>query len=188
MDSLLLDNAANPFFTLLYAGVDHTKPTDSLLVSGFFSVGEIVPTDALFGNSPKAKNFPDLSKITAQNAVSLSAASGFEVTAFFVNGVALGLSSKIQGTTTDAAVAVLSSTSKFSLVPKDVANGIYGKVNGASFDQNTGLYRLPCNSEITVELQVGSGSTRIPLDPQTVVIPDDSNAGQCVGSVRYPVV
>lgn len=40
--------------------------------------------------------------------------------------------------------------------PVDVAQAIYGNVNGAKYDTSTGFWSVPCDAEIDMALQFGS--------------------------------
>ncbi len=55
----------------------------------------------------------------------------------------------------------LTSHDYISYCPTSVANSIYGGIPGASFDDASGLWNVPCNVEIDMALQFGFVITRL---------------------------
>lgn len=181
MDQLYITNATNPFSTLLFGGFDESMPTSvDPQFTGFFSVGEPVDLKDMFPDVDGVSDLPDLSKITSQPPIPLSAANGFPITQFTVNGQNLQLHSTVQGAATNTEIGILTSTETYSVVPVAIAQAIYASVPGSSLNQGSGVYTVPCNTEINITITIGS--TSIPLDPTSVVI-QDPTSNNCVGSV-----
>ena len=83
-----------------------------------------------------------------------------------------------------------------SYAPSQVCEAIYGNIQGAQFDSQTGLWSLPCNVEIDIALQFKYGSTTsgtikltpflsdqvFAMHPLDVVPESITDPGNCVGS------
>lgn len=181
LDQLFISNASNPFFTILFAGIDEPMSTTSgPMFGGFFSVGEPVDLNELFPGMEAVSELPDLSQITRQSPISLGSGSTFPIEQIKVNGQNVHLSSSVKGAPANSLVGIFTSTESLSTVPVEVAQAIYGSISGAVLDAGTGEFTVPCDTEINVVVQIGSVS--IPLDPTSVVV-QDSTSNTCVGSV-----
>jgi hypothetical protein len=81
-------------------------------------------------------------------------------------------------------VAVLDSGFTFSQVPRKMSDAIYGRVQGATYNTQDGLWKVPCKQNISLAFVFGG--VTMPIHPLDVVSndldPSDSN-GLCDGAV-----
>lgn len=81
-------------------------------------------------------------------------------------------------------VAVLDSGFTFSQVPRKMSDAIYGRVQGATYSTQDGLWKVPCKQNISLSFVFGG--VTMPIHPLDVVSndldPSDPN-GLCDGAV-----
>jgi hypothetical protein len=81
-------------------------------------------------------------------------------------------------------VAVLDSGFTYSQVPRTMSDAIYGRVQGASYSTNDGLWYVPCDQYLNLSFVFGG--VNLPIHPLDIVSNDisasDSN-GLCQGPV-----
>jgi len=65
-------------------------------------------------------------------------------------------------------------------VPLEVCKAIYGDITGAKLDQETGLWSIPCDTEIDIAMQINGQI--FPMHPLDIVPKSTTNPGSCVGS------
>ncbi|THH20587.1 hypothetical protein EW146_g784 [Bondarzewia mesenterica] len=85
-------------------------------------------------------------------------------------------------------VAVIDSGYSLPQVPRDVSDAIYGRVQGAKYDENQELWTIPCDQELNITFKFGGQS--FPIHPLDTSSSDfnmtDSSTGQpvCVGTFQ----
>jgi hypothetical protein len=83
-------------------------------------------------------------------------------------------------------VAVLDSGFTFSQVPRKMADDIYGRVQGATYSTQDGLWKVPCTQNLSLAFVFGG--VKMPIHPLDIVSndlnPSDSN-GLCDGAVSF---
>ena len=81
-------------------------------------------------------------------------------------------------------VAVLDSGFTFSQVPRKMSDAIYGRVQGATYNTQDGIWKVPCKQNISLAFVFGG--VTMPIHPLDVVSndlnPSDAN-GLCDGGV-----
>jgi hypothetical protein len=81
-------------------------------------------------------------------------------------------------------VAVLDSGFTFSQVPRKMSDAIYGRVKGATYNTQEGLWKVPCTQNLSLAFVFGG--VTMPIHPLDIVSndlnPSESN-GLCDGSV-----
>lgn len=81
-------------------------------------------------------------------------------------------------------VAVLDSGFTFSQVPRKMSDAIYGRVQGATYSTQEGLWKVPCKQNLSLAFVFGG--VTMPIHPLDVVNsdldPSDPN-GLCDGAV-----
>ena len=78
-------------------------------------------------------------------------------------------------------VAVLDSGFSLSQVPRKMSDAIYGRVQGANYSTEQGLWLIPCIQELNISFTF-AGVT-IPVHPLDVVSTDFDLGSTCIGSV-----
>jgi len=84
-------------------------------------------------------------------------------------------------------VAVFDSGFTFSQVPRDVADAIYGRVQGAQYDEQNQYWTVPCGQYLNVSLNFGG--TNYPVHPLDTVddnfhITNPSGNSACIGTFQ----
>ncbi|KAM6494075.1 aspartic peptidase A1 [Amanita muscaria] len=84
-------------------------------------------------------------------------------------------------------VAVFDSGFTFSQVPRDVADAIYGRVQGAQYDEQNQYWTVPCGQYLNVSLNFGG--TNFPMHPLDTVddnfhITNPSGNSACIGTFQ----
>lgn len=180
IDQLILTNATNPYVTFFFIGSELAYNSPDAVPAGLFSIGEPVDLQALIPTTDGSKP-PDLSVIHNQPAIPLGISNSFPVQQILHGGKNIPLNSSISSTPSGNAVGIIASTSPFNLVPETISQAIYSGVDGASFDQQTGLWHVPCSSQLTVEVVIANGTIVMENESLVIHLPGTS---QCVGSVR----
>ena len=82
-------------------------------------------------------------------------------------------------------MAVYDSGFTFPQLPKTVADAIYSSVPGASFDQRSGFWLIPCQQEVNLTFTIGGQNFPIhPFDTGMLGAADASGNALCQGAVR----
>ena len=83
-------------------------------------------------------------------------------------------------------VAVLDSGFTFSQVPRKMSDAIYGRVQGATYSTQEGLWKVPCKQNLSLAFVFGG--VTMPIHPLDIVSndlnPSDPN-GLCDGGVSF---
>lgn len=181
IDQLILTNATNPYVTFFFIGSELAYNSPDAVPAGFFSVGEPVDLQALVPTSDGSKP-PDLSVVHNQPAIPLGVDNSFPVQQILHSGDNIPLTSSISGTKPGNAVAILATTSSFNLAPQIVTAAIYSQVKEAAFDQQTGLWHVPCGTQLTTEVVIANSTIVMENESLVIHLPGTS---QCVGSVCH---
>jgi len=160
-------NSGEPNF-ITFALQRSTDPTDE--VDGMFTIGEVDPTYSAITNSPSLPTFPPANP-KRWNVL---------LEALFIGSETIGVSSNVSGAPGGNAVVLLDSGTSYTYCPTSVANSIYGGIPGASFDDASGLWNVPCNVEIDMALQFGGQV--FALHPLDITPVSATNKLQCLGS------
>jgi len=81
-------------------------------------------------------------------------------------------------------VAVLDSGFTFSQVPRKMSDAIYGRVQGATYNTQAGIWKVPCKQNLSLAFVLGG--VKMPIHPLDIVSNDlDANnpSGLCDGAV-----
>ncbi|KAH8118676.1 acid protease [Phellopilus nigrolimitatus] len=162
-----LDNPTEKNY-ITFALQRSTEPDDN--VDGAFTIGEI------------DKTYSNISSATALSTWPVVAPERWNVLlqALMVGSETYGVSTNVDGVPSGNAVALLDSGTSYSYCTTDAAKAIYGGVDGASFDENQGLWVLPCDAEIDMALQFGGNV--YPLHPLDVNSKASSTSDSCIGT------
>jgi predicted aspartyl protease len=109
-------------------------------------IGEIDPEFVRIEDTPKIPTFPE-SNPNRWNVLIDAIMVGQNVTI---------PTSKIAGAPSGKAVGLLDTGTSYTYVPTEIAQAIYGSVSGATYDTATGYWKVPCNVEVDVAIQIGS--------------------------------
>ncbi|KAL5487670.1 hypothetical protein ACEPAI_5778 [Sanghuangporus weigelae] len=147
-----------------------TDPNDD--VEGAFTIGEIEETYSDINNANALSTWPVVDP-SRWNVL---------LDAFMVGTDTFSVTTNVSGAPSDKAVVLLDSGTSYSYVSSDIAQSIYGSVEGASYDSEQGLWSVPCSAEIDMALQFGGEV--YPLHPLDVVISASSvpSTDSCIGS------
>ncbi|PSR70965.1 hypothetical protein PHLCEN_2v13141 [Hermanssonia centrifuga] len=182
LDNIFVSNSSAPFATILFSGPDDAESSNGPEFAGLFSIGAPVSLEAIFGSDADLNGLPNMTQIVNQPSIPLTHGT-FTVSEIAVGGKSVLLSSSVSGAGAGTAVGLLSSRSPYTVVPIDIANAIYGSIQGSLYSATSGLYTIPCHTEITLTIVIGE--ITIPIDPSSVVIPLSGTSGsQCVGSYQ----
>ncbi|KAG5644773.1 hypothetical protein DXG03_007681 [Asterophora parasitica] len=81
------------------------------------------------------------------------------------DGNAISVKSIVPGAPDHTYVAVFDSGFTFSQVPRDVSDAIYGRVQGAVYDEQNDIWTVPCGQYINISIQFGGNTFPVhPLD------------------------
>ena len=81
-------------------------------------------------------------------------------------------------------VAVLDSGFTFSQVPRKMSDAIYGRVQGATYSTQEGLWKVPCTQNLSISFVFGGVTMPIhPLDIVSNDLDSSDSSGLCDGGV-----
>ncbi|KAH9946949.1 aspartic peptidase domain-containing protein [Amylocystis lapponica] len=173
IDAALLEKVQEgqkPYVTLLISPDPSDLGTPSF--AGFLTISETVDLSGIFDIPQSALDgLPDFSAVLAQPVVSLGSKNDFAVSAIAVAGASVSLQS-------GPLSATVASAESYNLVPKYIADAIYGQVRGAWWSASDSVYYLPCDAQISVSITIGG--VPYTMDPADVV-GYPASSGQCVG-------
>ncbi|KAG6821281.1 hypothetical protein H0H93_002391 [Arthromyces matolae] len=142
-------------------------------VQGIFAVGEYEPQYASVINQTAIPTWP-VNNPTRWDVL-LDA-----VIVNHANDTIVLPSTDVVGAPSNKAVILMDSGSSFTYAPKTICDAIYGGIEGASFDNASGQWIVPCGFEIDMALQIGGQV--FPVHPLDVAPSGLSTNGACVGS------
>ncbi|KAH8103963.1 aspartic peptidase domain-containing protein [Cristinia sonorae] len=178
LGNVFAQNASAPnMFTVLLGRTDDTDGNQE----GIFTVGEYDPEFPDLASQPKLLRTP--AQLTAQS-VDIPRWS-VQMDAMKVNGKAFQFNkSNVAEAAAGKTVAVLDTGFTFSQIPPAAVDAIYQSIPGATFNNATKLYEVPCTS--TTELVFTFGGVDFPVDPLdiTVVKLNDKNETVCNNAFR----
>ncbi|KAF5331633.1 hypothetical protein D9611_007674 [Ephemerocybe angulata] len=139
-------------------------------VEGSFTIGELEEEySAITGNAP-------ISTWPIQNPYRWNVL----LDALIVNDTITPGTTNIVGAPSNKAVVLLDSGSSYTYAPPAIVEAIYKNVPGAALDTASGYWRVPCEVEINMALQIGGQVFPVhPLDVTPNVVSDSS---KCIGS------
>ncbi|VDB91841.1 unnamed protein product [Peniophora sp. CBMAI 1063] len=154
--------ATSQFITLYLNRLDSTGKSTN---QSEFTISEVIPGFEAVQQQQKLtiKDVPTLTDADQHWAV-LSDAWG--LTGPDGNFVEIG--STVPRVDDDKLVAVIDSGFTYSQVPRDMSDAIYGRVQGAWYDETQELWRVPCAQELSITFHFGGVDFPIhPLDVST---------------------
>ena len=81
-------------------------------------------------------------------------------------------------------VAVLDSGFTFSQVPRKMSDAIYGRVKGATYSTEEGMWKVPCTQNLSLAFVFGGVTMAIhPLDIVNNDLDTTNPDGLCIGAV-----
>lgn len=165
--NLFLENPDEPNFIAfaLQRTVEHEGD-----VEGSFTVGEYEEEYGDVVNSPKIPTFPvaDPMRWTVL------------LDALLMGDSSIPLSTTVQGAPSDKAVVMLDSGTSYTYAPQAVCDAIYGTIQGAQYNNNLGMWIVPCDAEVDIALQFGSSV--YPVHPLDITPANVNDETMCVGS------
>lgn len=90
------------------------------------------------------------------------------------------MTSTVPNAPSNRAVALLDSGTSYSYASPEVCKAIFGDVPGAQLDPETGIWSVPCGTEIDIAIQINGQI--FPLHPLDVVPKSATNPNNCMGS------
>ncbi|KAI5120673.1 hypothetical protein M0805_006962 [Coniferiporia weirii] len=139
-------------------------------VQGAFTIGEIDGNYTDIGNSPSLSTWP----------VNSPKRWNILLEAFMVGTNTYSVSTNVSGAPSNNAVALLDSGTSYSYCSVDIAQNIYGSINGATYDDIQGFWTVPCDAEVDMALQFGGQV--YPLHPLDVVDKSSATSNSCIGT------
>ncbi|KAI0954133.1 hypothetical protein AcW1_006619 [Taiwanofungus camphoratus] len=173
------DSTPNLFTILLGRSGDPAYTTE-----GLFTIGEYDPDFSAVASQPRLPRFPNYKNISTPPRWSVV------MDRMTVNGQAFQFNtSGVPGVPEGSVVAVLDTGFTFPPIPAAAVDFVYGSIDGATFDNSSNLWIVPCENSTTLEFQFGDVSVPIhPLDITTVT--QLNNKTVCVNTFRpttFPV-
>lgn len=103
------------------------------------------------------------------------------------DGQAIDVDSIVPDAPDDQLVVVFDSGYTLPQVPRDMSDAIYGRVQGAAYNEDLGVWTLPCNQLLNVTFKFGGQD--YPIHPLDLVssdfnVVDATGSPVCVGTVR----
>lgn len=176
--------AAN-FLTLLLDR--ELPPGNNESFTGQLSISEILPGYEAIINMPKLE-VDKVHKLTDedQHWQAYTDANGI----IGPDGKPIAVDSIVPSAPDDQLVAVFDSGYTLPQVPRYLSDAIYGCVQGAEYNENSGVWTVPCNQEINVSFMFGG--QEYPIHPLDVASSDfnmlDATGNPvCVGTVCVDV-
>lgn len=150
-------------------------PTDT--VTGQITISEFASGLESIGSQPKLdiKNvFFDTSNQHWAVEIDANGVTG-------PDGNAISMTSIVKHVTGGKLIAVLDSGFTFSQVPRSMADAIYGRVQGANYSQEDGLWLVPCSQELNISFTFSG--VKMPVHPLDTVSSDFNLGAYCTGTV-----
>lgn len=98
------------------------------------------------------------------------------------DGDAISMTSIVPRVSGGKLIAVLDSGFTFSQVPRKMADAIYGRVQGANYSQEQGLWMVPCDQELNITFTFAG--VKMPVHPLDVVSGDFNLGSYCPGTFQ----
>lgn len=145
---------------------------------GVFTISEHDPQFANITNQPQLPRFPNYNNLS--DAPRWSAV----VDGMSINGEPFAFdTSSVPGVPSGSVVSMFDTGYTYPPIHEDAVNAIYSSIEGAYFDQSSGLWITPCNQSTTLEFQMGGQS--YPVHPLDITIPQSINGSTvCVNTFR----
>jgi hypothetical protein len=142
------------------------------------TIGELLPGYEAIIDAPRLPLEASTPGLGQQWAVLLDAQ------AFRVNGALLSLPNSAVPHSSDPSrlTALLDTGFSFNQVPRALADAIYADVPGASYAAGSGVWLVPCTTEIQVDVSIG-GQT-YPVHPLDTVLDVGVGHGLCAGTFQ----
>ncbi|TFK28745.1 acid protease [Coprinopsis marcescibilis] len=168
LQNLFEANPQEPNF-IAFALHRSNQPDDD--VEGSFSIGELEPEySGILGNAP-IPTWPRHDPVRWNVLLD----------ALIVNDTIIPGTTGIAGAPSNKAVVLLDSGASYTYSPPEVCEAIYGTVPGARFDPAISLWRVPCDAEINLALQIGGQV--FPVHPLDLVMQrSPTNTTNCIGT------
>ena len=177
LDALYLQNPACPYSTILFAGIEESDPsiTDPLF-AGFFTIGAPVQLAQIFADvgGLNTSAFPPLESIGQQPPVPLNPSD------YTFNLDLITVTSDPGGSVLNQ-TAILDTRSNVSFAPANIVSIVLGTATSVSIDFATGLFTIPCDTEVTMSMEI-AGVT-IPIDPATIAVQIPGRVDACLSGV-----
>ncbi|KAG8974890.1 hypothetical protein FRB90_009687, partial [Tulasnella sp. 427] len=85
----------------------------------------------------------------------------------YADGIKRTLATKVDDA--PSSVVLLDTGASYAYAPESLVTGLYGSVQGASFDSSKGMWVVPCEQEVNFALWIGG--RKFDWDPLDVVVP-----------------
>jgi len=139
-------------------------------VSGVFTIGEYADGLEDIGKTPNISTWPE----NSPNRWNIL------LDGFYISGVQQSLSSGVIGAPSGKAVTLIDSGTSYTYADPVIVNAMYSSISGASLDNSTGMWEVPCDAEVDVTL-VYAGNP-YPVHPLDVVDKSLNDANKCTGT------
>lgn len=153
--NLFLQNDDNNHFFTVQLG---RSGDPQYTTEGSFTIGEYISGMEDIANQAKLSRFPNSQDINTPPRWSTL------VSGMSINGQAFPFNaSSVPGAPEGTIVAVLDTGFTFPPLPTEAVTAIYSSIPGATFDNSSGLWIVPCENSTTLEFQFGwvSGSVNL---------------------------
>lgn len=149
--------------------------------AGQLTIGELVPGFTNVTSQPKLtiKDVPTLTDADQHWAVFTDVHG-----VIGPDGEAIAIKSIVPRAPSGKLVAVIDSGFSLPQVPRAMSDAIYGRVQGAKYDEDEELWTLPCDQELNITFKFGGVSIPVhPLDTASsdFNLTDSSGSPLCVG-------
>ncbi|GJJ15298.1 hypothetical protein Clacol_009574 [Clathrus columnatus] len=178
LDNVFRQNTSTPnFVTVLLQRVGDDEPT----INGQFTISEIVPGMENIQSQPQVP----VTVVTNQETPNQHWSTLIDAV-YGPDGHLVPITSTVPGTPSGKFVVAYDTGFTFPQVPRQLSDAIYGRVQGAEYDQQDGFWIIPCEQELNVTFTIGGNNFTInPLDtsvPSSAVGGKDPN--QCIGAFQ----
>lgn len=145
---------------------------------GVFTIGEIDGQFANIMNEPQLQRYPNYKNLSEPPRWSVV------MDGMTINGEPFAFNtSGVPGVPAGSQVAILDTGYTFPPIPPAAVDAIYSSINGAYFDESSGLWITPCENSTSLEFQFGGQS--YPVHPLDITIPTEINGTiYCVSTFR----
>ncbi|KAF8585027.1 acid protease [Ramaria rubella] len=179
LDRVFRQNTSTPnFITFLLSRAGDSAEN----IQGQLTIGEVVPGFENVTSQPKVpvNALPGPAKVDQHW-------SGLLDTIYGPDGQSIPLDSVVAGTAANKLVSIFDSGFTLPQVPRSVSDAIYGRVQGAEFDTQNGVWGIPCDQEVNLTIAIGGQNYTVhPLDTSSSDLNYTTPSGKpaCVGTFQ----
>ncbi|KAG8908476.1 hypothetical protein FRC00_011184, partial [Tulasnella sp. 408] len=165
--NIFAQNASAPNFIAFQLERKNSLPSDA---ESIFTIGELEEKYGGISQTQKISTWP----VSSPRRWSVLL-DGYE----YADGIKRTLATKVDGA--PSSVILLDTGASYAYASEALVTGLYGSVQGASFDTTKGMWVVPCDQEVNFSLWIGG--RKFNWDPLDVVVNSIGDNTTCVGSI-----